>query len=133
MTRYVKLILVIMFMGLSLLKSEELSYKSKDPNPYFVIKVEGKYGYIDKTAKVVINPQFDEAFSFSEGLARVRIGDKQGYIDKTGKIVINPQFDIACNFSNGLARVKIGDKWSFIDKSGNIIINPQFDEVCDLS
>ena len=57
------------------------------------IKKDGKWGYMDKTGKVVIEPQFDGVRLFSEGLANVWIGDKEGYIDKTGKIVINPQFD----------------------------------------
>ena len=30
----------------------------------------------------VIKPQFDDAWSFSEGLAPVKIGDKYGYISK---------------------------------------------------
>ena len=47
----------------------------------------GKDGFIDKTGKYVINPQFDIAFDFSEGLAGIWIGGKRGYIDKTGKIV----------------------------------------------
>ena len=40
----------------------------------------GKRGFIDKTGHYVINPQFDGASSFSDGLAAVRIGDKWGYI-----------------------------------------------------
>ena len=31
-----------------------------------------KYGFIDKSGKVVIEPQFDEAYPFSEGLAWVQ-------------------------------------------------------------
>ena len=54
----------------------------------------GKWGFIDKTGSFVINPQFDFAWSFSDGLAAVRIGDyetgKYGFIDKTGSFVINP-------------------------------------------
>ena len=46
----------------------------------FPAKSDGKYGFIDKTGKYVINPQFDDAEAFSEGLARVWIGDW-----KTGK------------------------------------------------
>ena len=49
-----------------------------------------------KPGTIVINPQFDESRSFSDGLARVRFGDfktgKWGFIDKTGHYVINPQF-----------------------------------------
>ncbi|HDS29982.1 MAG TPA: WG repeat-containing protein, partial [Firmicutes bacterium] len=50
-------------------------------------------GFIDKTGQYVINPQFDFAFDFSEGLAPVKIAEKWGFIDKTGQFVINPQFD----------------------------------------
>jgi len=51
---------------------------------------ETKWGFIDKAGKFVINPQFDEAMSFNDGLARVKLGRKIGYIDATGKYVWNP-------------------------------------------
>jgi hypothetical protein len=42
----------------------------------------------EQTGRVVINPQFDTALRFADGLAAVRIGDektgKWGYIDKQG-------------------------------------------------
>ena len=44
----------------------------------------GNMGFIDKTGSFVINPEFDSAESFSDGLAAVRIGDyetgKWGFI-----------------------------------------------------
>ena len=40
----------------------------------------GKWCYIDKQGKMIINPQFDSTESFAEGLASVRIGHKWGYI-----------------------------------------------------
>ena len=49
-------------------------------------------GFIDKTGKIIITPQFDRISLFSEGLACVKIGNKWGYVDKTGKIIITPQF-----------------------------------------
>ncbi len=67
----------------------------------FIIKQAGKLGYIDKAGKVVVEPQFDRAENFSEGLAAVRVGGRRGtcgYIDKTGKFAINPQFDDARAF-----------------------------------
>ena len=83
-----------------------------------------KVGFIDKQRKMVINPQFDYASGFADGLAQVRIGDdktgKYGFIDKQGKMVINPQFDYASGFADGLASVRIGDsktgKYGFISR-----------------
>ncbi len=90
-----------------------------------------------KTGIIVINPQFEGAGPFSDGLAAVRIGGKWGYIDQTGRYVINPQFDDAESFSDGLAVVRIGDdttgKWGYIDQTGRIVINPQFDEAYPFS
>src|SRR5215213_1611767 len=49
---------------------------------------ERKYGYMDKTGRVVIAPQFFDSGHFSEGLAWVSVlkGGKwlYGFIDKTG-------------------------------------------------
>lgn len=53
-----------------------------------------------------IAPQFDDADSFSEGLARVKTGQKWGYIDKQGKLAIQSQLDEAQTFSDGLALVR---------------------------
>lgn len=62
--------------------------------------------YVPGMEFVVIQPQFEQADSFSEGLARVKIGDKWGYIDKTGKLAIPAQLNEAEAFSEGLALVR---------------------------
>jgi len=63
----------------------------------FPVRLDDKYGYIDNTGTLVVVPQFDDAFAFCQGLARVRVGGKGpfgegkwGYIDKTGKFVWGP-------------------------------------------
>ena len=47
-------------------------------------------GDIDRTGKIVVNPQFDEAWDFVNGLAKVRMAGGFGCIDKTGRHVYNP-------------------------------------------
>src|SRR2546421_11859187 len=67
------------------------------------IQQNGKWGYIDGTGKVVIEPRFSWAEEFSEGLAAFENEDgKYGYIDETGKVVIEPKFDNWTEFSEGL-------------------------------
>jgi WG containing repeat len=105
-----------------------------------------KYGYIDETGKMVINPMFESADKFGEGLAGVCVGHgcyyslpsdksqeqgKWGYIDKTGTMVIPPQFKYVRVFQEGLAAVSVGDKWGYIDKTGKFVINPQYDSALD--
>lgn len=46
-----------------------------------------KMGYVDKTGKIVINPQFRGAYSFWGGLALVETESGMAYIDKEGKFV----------------------------------------------
>jgi hypothetical protein len=86
----------------------------------------GRYGYIDTTGKMVINPQFNYAVDFSEGLAFIRdeATGRYGYIDKTGKVVVNPQSGFGYDFSEGLAEVAIGNKHGYIDRSGTMIVPP---------
>jgi hypothetical protein len=84
-----------------------------------------KYGYFDLEGKIAINPQFEFATAFREGLALVKLsGDngKWGYIDKSGKFVINAIYKDATVFKDGLAWV-ISDNSapSAIEKNGNII------------
>lgn len=54
---------------------------------------------------MVIQPQFESASDFSEGLASVRIIDRWGFINRSGQIVIKPQFQFPASFSDGIAAV----------------------------
>lgn len=50
-----------------------------------------KWGYIDKTGGIVIEPIFEEASSFTNGLAYVKVdAAKQGYINRSGQFVWQP-------------------------------------------
>jgi predicted DNA-binding WGR domain protein len=92
-----------------------------------------KLGFIDSAGKVVIKPQFDEAYPISENLALIRQKNKYGFIDSVGKVVIKPQFDGAHPFSEGLALIRQKNKYGFIDSVGKVVIKPQFAEAYPFS
>ena len=90
----------------------DFDYKFR--NPYFseglvAVKIDRKFGYADKTGKIVITPQFREILWFSEGLAGARIGSRWGFIDKTGEWVIEPKSWRPFDFFEGLAVVAVQD------------------------
>jgi WG containing repeat len=88
---------------------------------------QSKWGYLDKTGNWGIQPQFDVAADFSEGLAAVSVRvqksdrDRWGYIDRTGTLVIPAQFDKALPFASGLAKVKTNTGWRYLDKQGRFV------------
>lgn len=96
-------------------------------------KADGAVGFIDRTGKIVIDPEFDYAERFSEGLSAVRnIRDsKWGYIDHTGSFVVAPRFDMAQSFSEGRAAVSVEaeggrSRWGYIDRSGKVVVEPAY-------
>src|SRR2546423_10475579 len=73
----------------------------------FPVRQNGKWGYINARGDLIINPQYDDAWEVSEGLAYVRAGTKRGLIDRSGSMVIDlHQLAFAGNFSEGLAIVQ---------------------------
>lgn len=90
---------------------------------------EWKMGFIDKRGQFVIQPQYDWAGDFHEGMAIVKVDEKWGFVDKNGTMVIQPQFYNVGNFSEGMAIYENQErKMGFIDKSGRIAAGP-FDSV----
>jgi len=53
-------------------------------------QTEDGWGFIDKTCKLVVSPQFDGADSFQNGLAHVTALGKEAYITTAGAFVVNP-------------------------------------------
>jgi hypothetical protein len=92
----------------------------------FQVAKDGKSGFINDKGQVIIDLVFEGVSSFSEGLARIFVGDKVGYIDTKGNIKIQPRFDTASEFSQGLAYATEGDKYGYIDMTGDFVIEPKF-------
>lgn len=88
------------------------------------------------TCRMVIEPQFQVAHEFSDGLAAIVVNNQLGYIDRTGQMMIAPtlEFDLASSFregayqfSEGMAPLSIGHYWGYIDTTGQMAIAPEYD------
>lgn len=81
------------------------------------------WGYIDQSGRQVIAQRFDDASSYSEGLAAVASRGAWGYIDVKGQWIVRPAFSEAGPFLDGVARVTFKDngRTGYIDRSGRIV------------
>ncbi|MEI7830827.1 MAG: WG repeat-containing protein [Prolixibacteraceae bacterium] len=87
-----------------------------------------KYGFKDNQGKEIVAPSYDLAYSFTEGMATVRLDGKYGYLDESGKEVVSPKYDFTWHFIGGFAAVKLGDKFGFIDKKGKEVVPLIYEE-----
>lgn len=92
-----------------------------------VIKMRGKYGYVDLNGKIVIPCIYDNAGDFCECRAAVAIKDKCGFIDRNGKQITKLEFDAVSNFSQGFSIVLKGGKYGVIDKNGKCVIPCEYE------
>ena len=105
--------------------------------------VDGGLGFIDRTGRLAINPEFKPCFEafrssrwvyfplepnyFSDGRALVGCANMQ-FINEQGEIV-TPQFAEARRFSEGLAAAKDSSgRFGYIDLNGAFVVKPQFEQ-----
>lgn len=99
------------------------------------VSINDKWGYIDKLGNIIIEPMFDYACNFSEGLARFNMGLDSltrgismpkggvwGFLNKLGDIEIVPVYDFISDFEDGYAQVIQGKNSNYIDRNGSLIL-----------
>ena len=107
--------------------------KKKGAGAPFRISRGKLWGYMDRTGKVIIEPQFRSVSDFFNGRAAVLKNNKWGYINEKGEAVIPFSFDRALDFTGEIAPVLVGRKWGYIDLSGRWIVSPQFQAAGEVS
>jgi WG containing repeat len=104
----------------------------------YIYQVDGKWGIVHESGKIITPPQFDVllraemylSYYFNNGLALVKINGKYGFIDETGGFVIEPKLERASpfEFDAEITTAMSGGKIGYIDRRGKFIIPPQFTE-----
>lgn len=89
---------------------------------------------VDAKGNKLFSADYDQIWSYAEGLALVREktgnGYRYGYIDKEGNLRIPMQYGSARDFSEGVAPVSMSEsgigQYGFIDTKGNVVIEPKY-------
>ncbi|MEH2403701.1 WG repeat-containing protein [Nostoc sp.] len=87
-------------------------------------KLNGKWGFINQSGKLVIPYQYDKIQQFSGGVATVQVNGFWGVIKPEGKWIIQPVYKSPIEFFQGIANLKdpnTGQIISYGDKSGQLV------------
>lgn len=100
----------------------------------------GKYGYADKSGKIVIPYQYDYASHFNKGKAEVSKDGRTFYIDIKGKEIDNDKLSDSAELLNGslsagnesgLIMVENNGKYGWKNEKGDIVIPIIFENAVD--
>ncbi len=94
----------------------------------------GRYGYADKSGKVVIACKYEKVWPFREGVAMVKREGEYTFINTSGRIVTPFRYEEAKWCSDGLiaVRPKYVYKWGYVNALGEEIIPPgRYSEIGD--
>ena len=82
----------------------------------------GVWGYISTSGQIVIEPIYENALNFSEGLAAIQQGGKWGFIGTDGKIVVPCEYDeFESSFDHGKGMLIKDDYYYIFDRNGHVI------------
>lgn len=123
------LIVCNLFLFVCCFSQENKLWKFQDEN--------GKYGFMDKTGKVIIQPEYLFVSDFKEGLAYVSKEISRNnnrdykwiFIDTTGRVIFETDDFVKEGFSNGFAILHGENGYYFVDKNGNKVINKYFADI----
>lgn len=103
-----KIPVIILFLLVNFLISCTNGANNVSTVKLFPVRNGDNYQYINNDGQILINPQFNEATVFRDGLALVSTSGKLpkwGFISEDGKFVIQPIYKSATIFSEGIAWV----------------------------
>ena len=94
---------------------------------YVKVNRGGKWGFKERTGKTVIEPVYDEVFTFHEDLCCVEQEEKFGFINREGEVVIPIEYDCATSFSEGYACVFKREKCGYINVKNEVVVPFDYD------
>ena len=100
-------------------------------NGLIKVRLDGKYGFINKDGEEIIPCKYEDADNIPDGLIRVKSAEGWGFVNENGEEIISCKYEYAGAFSDGLARVKSAEGWGFVNKNGEEIISCKYEDADD--
>jgi hypothetical protein len=92
-----------------------------------------KAGFIDLAGRMVIDPDFEDAREFREGIATVKSNGKWGGIDLTGNLVVPCRSSAPLRFSEGRTTFLEGGLRGVLAADGTVVVRPRYRTISDFS
>ncbi len=95
------------------------------------ILVGSRYGFIDTSGAVVVQPIYDQAKNYHSGRAFTKKEDQYIWLDLNGKEIKDFNkiiFEEIGPFSEGFSLVKVFDEYGYIYPDSSFFVSPQFSE-----
>lgn len=90
-----------------------------------------QWGFCKKDKTIIIQPEYDNAWPFKNGLANVEKDGKQGFVNKRNKTVIPFKYE-SCSQKGDFIIVYKENKFGVIDLKGNEVIELNYDRISRL-
>ena len=97
-------------------------------NGLIKVRLDGKYGFINKDGEEIIPCKYEDADNIPDGLIRVKSAEGWGFVNKNGEEIISCKYEDADDFFDGLARVQSKEGWGFVNKEGEEIIPCKYED-----
>ena len=92
-----------------------------------------EWGYTNRDARLIINYQFDYAYSFEKGIAFVEKQAKMGAINIKGEVVVPIRYDDLTRFNDKFLIFKLGGNMGILDYSGNQVVPNKYSRVVPIN
>ena len=97
------------------------------------VDVAGKWGYLNESEEIVIEPQWSNVSDFYEGRAVVQVDNYYGVIDEVGQTIVPTEYD---DLSWDGSQYVYGEKefyWGVIDRMGAEVVAFEWDWIGEFS
>lgn len=109
--------------------------QSEDRPRLYPFRQGEKWGYFDENGQIVVEPTYEEAGHFSDGLGRVLLDGTIRFVDASGIEVLDTGMRAVGEHAEGrIAFKREGeDAWGYLDIEGEVAIEPAFSEAYPFS